>query len=100
MAIEEARGARVLIRFEGGKCIHSRNCVLARPDVFVPNVAGEWIHPDRATPEEITELAHACPSGAIAYQRLDGGPQEAPPLVHECIHHDLPSTSMPSTFSG
>ncbi|HEY4184916.1 MAG TPA: CDGSH iron-sulfur domain-containing protein [Polyangia bacterium] len=80
--IEEVPGDRVLLRFEGSKCIHSRNCVLSRPDVFVPNVVGAWIHPENATPEEIAELAHACPSGAITYRRLDGGPEEAPPLVN------------------
>ena len=79
---EEVRGKRVLIRFEGKRCIHSRTCVLSRPDVFVPNVQGEWIHPDEATPEEIAELAHACPSGAIQYERLDGGPAEQPPKVN------------------
>jgi CDGSH-type Zn-finger protein/uncharacterized Fe-S cluster protein YjdI len=73
---------RVRIIFDGGKCIHSRHCVLSRPDVFVPNVKGEWIHPERATPEEVAELAHLCPSGAIRYERLDGGPQEAPPKVN------------------
>ena len=82
MSVETVRGKRALIRFEGNKCIHSRHCVLGRPDVFVPNVDGEWIHPDRASPEEVAALAQACPSGAIAYQRLDGGPQEAPPLVN------------------
>jgi len=61
--VEEVRGKRAVIRFEAGKCIHSRHCVLGRLDVFVPNVQGEWIHPDRATPEEIAELAHNCPSG-------------------------------------
>ncbi|HEX2660824.1 MAG TPA: CDGSH iron-sulfur domain-containing protein, partial [Polyangia bacterium] len=80
--VEEVNGQRVAIHFEGRKCIHSRHCVLSRPDVFVPNVEGEWIHPDRATPEEIAELAHACPSGAIRYRRLDGGPEESPPLVN------------------
>jgi len=80
--IEEVRGKKVTIRFEAAKCVHSRNCVLARPDVFVPNVEGEWIYPDRATPEEVAELAHACPSGAIQYERLDGGPNEAPPRVN------------------
>src|SRR5450432_1792648 len=80
--IEEARGERVVIQFEGSKCIHSRHCVLSRPDVFVPNVEGPWIHPDRATPEEIAELAHACPSGAISYRRLDGGLEESPPMVN------------------
>jgi CDGSH-type Zn-finger protein/uncharacterized Fe-S cluster protein YjdI len=82
MGIEIVRGKRALIRFEGRKCIHSRHCVLGRPDVFVPNVEGEWIHPDSATPEEIAALARACPSGAIGYERLDGGPQETPPLVN------------------
>jgi CDGSH-type Zn-finger protein/uncharacterized Fe-S cluster protein YjdI len=80
--MEEARGNKVLIRFDGAKCIHSRHCVLDRPDVFVPNVQGEWIHPDAATPDEVAALAHTCPSGAIAYERLDGGPAEAPPLVN------------------
>jgi CDGSH-type Zn-finger protein/uncharacterized Fe-S cluster protein YjdI len=80
--IEEVRGKRVLIQFEGKRCIHSRNCVLSRPDVFVPNVQGEWIHPDAASPEEIVALALTCPSGAIRYERLDGGEQEAPPLVN------------------
>lgn len=80
--IEEIRGKKTLIQFEGTLCIHSRNCVLSRPDVFVPNVEGEWIHPDAATPEEIAALAQACPSGAIRYERLDGGPQEQAPKVN------------------
>jgi CDGSH-type Zn-finger protein len=50
--------------------------------VFVPDVEGAWIHPERATAEEIAELAHNCPSGAIRYERLDGGPAEAPPRVN------------------
>jgi CDGSH-type Zn-finger protein/uncharacterized Fe-S cluster protein YjdI len=82
MSTEEIRGKRSLIRFEGKKCIHSRQCVLGRPDVFVPNVDGEWIHPDNATPEELTALAVSCPSGAIAHERLDGGPGETAPLVN------------------
>ena len=80
--IEEVRGTNVVIRFDGGKCIHSRHCVLDRPDVFVPNVKGEWIHPDHATPEGVAEIAHNCPSGAITFERLDGGPNEAAPLVN------------------
>lgn len=80
--VEEVRGKRVLLKFEARRCIHSRQCVLSRPDVFVPNVAGEWIHPDNATPEELAALAQSCPSGAIAYERLDGGPNESAPLVN------------------
>jgi CDGSH-type Zn-finger protein/uncharacterized Fe-S cluster protein YjdI len=80
--IEEVRGRKVVIRFDGAKCVHSRNCVLGRPDVFVPNAKGAWIHPDRAAPEEIAALVASCPSGALTYERLDGGSDEAPPRVN------------------
>lgn len=80
--IETVSGKHIRIHFDSSLCIHSRGCVLSRPDVFVPNVKGEWIHPDAATPEAVAELAHQCPSGAITYARLDGGPDEAPPQVN------------------
>jgi CDGSH-type Zn-finger protein/uncharacterized Fe-S cluster protein YjdI len=80
--IEIVDGKKVRVRFDGKKCIHSRHCVLGRPDVFVPNVEGEWIHPDAATPEAVMEIAHLCPSGAIQCERLDGGPNEPPPIVN------------------
>lgn len=80
--IEEVRGQKALIRFDAARCIHSRNCVLGRPDVFVPNVEGDWIHPDNATPEEVAALAANCPSGAITYERFDGVANEQPPRVN------------------
>ena len=56
--------------------------MLGRPDVFVPNVQGEWIHPDAATPDELMALAVSCPSGAVKVERLDGGPGETAPKVN------------------
>ena len=82
MSAEIITGKRVRIVFDAEKCIHSRGCVLGRPDVFVPNVQGEWIHPDNATVAEIAEIAHGCPSGAIRYEPLDGSAGEAPPKVN------------------
>lgn len=76
--MEEVRGRDVTIRFEGKKCIHSRGCVLGRPDVFVPNVEGEWIHPDAASSEAVMALATACPSGAIVVVRHEGEQEVAP----------------------
>lgn len=80
--VETVRGTNVTIRFDAGKCVHSRHCVLDRPDVFVPNVEGEWIHPDRASAAEVAALASNCPSGAITCVRHDGVADEAPPLVN------------------
>ena len=82
MAREIVRGSRASIEFDAVRCIHSRHCVLDRPDVFVPNVEGEWIRPDAATPEELVALARGCPSGAIVARRSDGGPDEAAPRVN------------------
>jgi CDGSH-type Zn-finger protein/uncharacterized Fe-S cluster protein YjdI len=80
--IEEYRGESVTIRFDGSKCIHSRHCVLGLPGVFVANANGPWIRPDAASVEEIVALAHTCPSGAITYERHDGGQAERPPDVN------------------
>jgi Dyp-type peroxidase family len=76
--IVESDTVRLIV--EGGLCIHSRNCVLSRPDVFVPNVEGAWLHPELATAEEIVQVAENCPSGAIRYERKDGGAAEKPPM--------------------
>src|SRR5438128_7816067 len=80
--IEEYRGKTIVIRFDGRKCIHSHNCVLGRPDVFIPNAARPWIKPDNAGSEAIAAIALSCPSGAITYARLDGGAEEAAPAVN------------------
>jgi CDGSH-type Zn-finger protein/uncharacterized Fe-S cluster protein YjdI len=82
MGTETVRGSHGTIVFDGERCIHSRHCVLDRPDVFVPNVQGQWIHPDRATPGELAALARNCPSGAIRFVAADGTPGEAAPLVN------------------
>lgn len=82
MTIETVRGKETIVHFDGERCIHARHCVLDRPDVFVPNVAGEWIHPDRATPAQMLELAHNCPSGAIRCTHADGSAIEAAPRVN------------------
>jgi CDGSH-type Zn-finger protein/uncharacterized Fe-S cluster protein YjdI len=82
MSEEVVRGQEVVVRFDGRRCIHSRHCVLDRPDVFVPNVQGTWIYPDRAGPGELLELAHNCPSGAIRCEAADGTALEAAPRVN------------------
>ena len=75
-------GEKIDIGFDGTLCIHSRNCVLGHPEVFVPNAPGEWIHPEAGSVKAIVQVAESCPSGAITYRRHDGGPQEAPPVVN------------------
>ncbi|MFO0686344.1 MAG: ferritin-like domain-containing protein [Sandaracinus sp.] len=77
--VEEVRGEKLVLRFEGQRCIHARHCVTATPGVFLANVKGPWIHPDAAPIDDVVSVARACPSGAITYERLDGGEPERPP---------------------
>jgi len=80
MAEEVHKTNEGTLYFDAKKCIHSRNCVLERPDVFVPNVKGEWIHPERASPAELHMLEQNCPSGAIRF--VENGKQARPVLVN------------------
>jgi CDGSH-type Zn-finger protein/uncharacterized Fe-S cluster protein YjdI len=81
-AIETAQGSAITIFFEGQRCIHSRHCVLEAPSVFKANTPGEWIYPDTMAVERLVDVAHKCPSGAIRYERHDGGEAEAAPPVN------------------
>ncbi|MDM5179944.1 CDGSH iron-sulfur domain-containing protein [Massilia sp. DJPM01] len=69
MTIEVVAGRQATIHFDAHKCIHARHCVLAHPDVFVPNVQGEWIRPDAQPVEVLMQLGKSCPSGAIGVVR-------------------------------
>ena len=80
--IETAVGQKMALSFETKRCIHARFCVTGAPNVFLANVKGPWIHPDAMEVERVVEVAHACPSGAITYHRLDGVHDETAPPVN------------------
>jgi CDGSH-type Zn-finger protein/uncharacterized Fe-S cluster protein YjdI len=81
-APDVARTRELTLRFDGRRCIHSRHCVLEAPSVFLANTPGTWLHPETTSVEHCVRVAHNCPSGAITYERHDGGPGEAPPPVN------------------
>jgi len=78
----EAATEDIAIRFDVDRCIHSRQCVMNAPRVFLANVKGPWLHPETDTVEHLVHVARSCPSGAITYQRLDGGEEESAPEVN------------------
>ena len=60
------------------RCIHTARCIMGLPDVFDPR-RRPWIVLDGHTADEIAEVVERCPTGALHYRRLDGGPDEVPP---------------------
>lgn len=71
MSIEVHETREGTLSFDGKKCIHSRHCVLSRPDVFVPDGGADWIHPEHADLCALRALAENCPSGAIQFVEHD-----------------------------
>ncbi|MBT3143105.1 iron-binding protein [Phaeobacter gallaeciensis] len=72
----------ISVQFDGKKCIHARRCVLGLPMVFQPGTKGGWIFPENANAEEIARVIDSCPSGALTYDRHDGGVEESMPRVN------------------
>ena len=70
------RGSRIEVTFDLARCIHVAECVRGLPQVFDLD-RRPWAHPDEADPAEVAEVVERCPSGALLYRRLDGGPDEA-----------------------
>lgn len=82
MSKETYRGKHITIHFDGSKCIHSRNCVLREPTVFLANTPGDWIQPDSTSAAAVVAAAHNCPSGAIKFEMNDGSSPEVAPDVN------------------
>jgi CDGSH-type Zn-finger protein/uncharacterized Fe-S cluster protein YjdI len=80
--VERVQGEKLELLFAAKRCIHARFCVTGAPKVFLANVQGPWIHPDAMPVEGLVEIAHACPSGAIQYRRVDGASDETAPPVN------------------
>ncbi|WP_323768463.1 CDGSH iron-sulfur domain-containing protein [Marinovum sp.] len=74
-------GAEIAISFDMSRCIHARNCFLKLPQVFDPT-RRPWVDPDAAPAEEIAAMIRTCPSGALSYERRDGGRAETPPAIN------------------
>ncbi|HEV8088151.1 MAG TPA: (4Fe-4S)-binding protein [Actinomycetota bacterium] len=66
---------RIEVTWEPRLCVHVGECFQGLPDVFDP-WSRPWVRPDAADPEAVAEVVMRCPSGALHFRRLDGGPQE------------------------
>lgn len=74
---QEYRTDQIVVRFDPSLCIHTGNCLRGLPVVFRRRES-PWIVPAAASAGEIAEVVTRCPSGALEFERLDGGPAEEP----------------------
>ena len=74
----EYRSDEIVISWEPEYCIHTANCLMGLPEVFDVG-RRPWVSIDATAADEIARVVMTCPTGALHFQRLDGGEQEAPP---------------------
>ena len=72
------RGRDIEVSFDLSQCIHIGECLRGLPEVFSLN-GRPWVNADGASADDIAALIAKCPSGALQYRRLDGGPEERGP---------------------
>jgi CDGSH-type Zn-finger protein/uncharacterized Fe-S cluster protein YjdI len=71
-------GERLTVVYDPGLCIHEGACVRGLPAVFDTD-RRPWVDPAAAPPARIAEVVMRCPSGALRFERPDGGPEEPTP---------------------
>ena len=68
----------IVVTYEVRRCIHAEECVHGLPAAFDPK-RKPWVDPEAAPAAEVARVIERCPTGALQYERKDGGPQESPP---------------------
>ena len=70
----------IRVFWDSSRCIHSGKCIRNLSAVFDSGRA-PWVDVDASDAQTIADTVELCPTGALEYERLDGGPQETVPEV-------------------
>lgn len=73
--IAKYEGQEADVAWDGRLCIHIGECGRANNQLFVGG-RKPWCDPDLVSGEEVADVVERCPSGALSYQRKDGGTEE------------------------
>jgi CDGSH-type Zn-finger protein/uncharacterized Fe-S cluster protein YjdI len=68
----------IVVVYDPGRCIHAAACVRGLRSVF-DREQRPWVDADAAAAARIAEVVMRCPSGALTFERLDGGAEEPVP---------------------
>ena len=69
------RGRDIEVSFDLDVCIHVGECLRGNRAVFKLD-RRPWVLPEEGAADVVARVVELCPSGALQYRRLAGGPQE------------------------
>lgn len=87
-----ARGDRVhtfksdgiTVTWSHRRCTHAAECVMRLPTVFEPGRV-PWVDATAASSAAIADVVQRCPTGALHFERHDGGAAEAVPTANTVL---------------
>ncbi len=71
-------GPAITVTWSKRRCIHVAECVRGQPYVFEPGRV-PWVDPTQASADRVAEVVRRCPTGALHFERHDGGAPEPVP---------------------
>ena len=78
------QGTAIEVTYDLKRCIHAAECVRGLPAVF-DSQRRPWVQPDAAAADALARVIERCPSGALHYNRRDGGMAEAPTTLARVV---------------
>lgn len=72
------------VTYDVARCIHAAECVRGLPAVF-DTAQRPWIQPANAGADAVAEVVMRCPTGALHFERHDGGTAEPVPDANRVI---------------
>lgn len=76
--LHEFKTDAIAVTWSRARCIHAAACVQGLPEVFEPGQR-PWVMPANAAPDQVAAVVKRCPTGALHFQRADGGAPEGIP---------------------
>ena len=76
--LREYSSDEITVTWSQARCVHFAACVRHLPNVFDTDKK-PWVQPSRASAEEVADVVVQCPTGALHFERKDGGAAEEVP---------------------
>ncbi len=77
-------GEEIDVTYDAGRCIHAAECISRLHTVF-DNSKRPWVQPDAGLADGVAATVLHCPSGALHFERKDGGSAEPVPTQNTIV---------------
>ena len=74
----------IIVTYDPKRCIHAEECIHGLPGVFEKD-RRPWIDPTQGQADAIAAVVTRCPTGALSFERKDGGPAESAPSQNTAV---------------